>query len=170
MAGGGYRLWTRSLASSEAVIFVIDVELKPTGFRGCVALVEAVLACVSRHRVAGHVLLSSFDPIALARVRQRDRAIATGFLFHGRQLAPFRLAWPATVLRPFAVHPERALVTPANVSAWRKRGYAINPWTIDDAATQRRLAALGVDSITTNDPAACLANLAAAPTTPTPAR
>lgn len=139
--------------------FLINVELKTNGFRGCVPLVEAVLRCVERHRIAERILLSSFDPIALARIRQRDRRIATGFLFHDGQLTPFRRAWPAAVFRPQAVHPHHALVTRANIAHWHRRGFAVNTWTVDDPATQRRLAALGVDAIVSNAPGACLAAL-----------
>ena len=142
--------------------FVINVELKTGGFRGCVPLVEAVLACIERHQMTEHVLLSSFDPIAIARVRTRNRHIRTGFIFHGGQVVPFRRAWFATTLRPFALHPERKLVTRANIAQWRQRGYAVNTWTIDNPDLQRHVAVLGVDAIMTNDPATCLAQFTGA--------
>lgn len=139
--------------------FALNVELKTTGFRGCVALVEAVLAAIERHGVADNVLLSSFDPIAMWRMHQRTRRVRTGFLFHGGQLAPFREAWFARLLRPPALHPHYKLVTGQAVERWRQGGHAVNTWTVDHRTTQRRLAAAGVDAIMTNDPAACLANL-----------
>jgi glycerophosphoryl diester phosphodiesterase len=56
------------------------------------------------------------------------------------------------LLRPAAVHPARALVTPARARAWAARGLAVNAWTVDEPADARALAALGAAAIITNVP------------------
>jgi glycerophosphoryl diester phosphodiesterase len=56
------------------------------------------------------------------------------------------------LLGPQALHPHRALATPARVRAWTRRGLAVNVWTVDDAAEMRHLAALGVSAVITNVP------------------
>ena len=56
-------------------------------------------------------------------------------------------------LRPRAVHPEHVLATDRRVAAWHARGLAVNVWTVDEEHELRRLRAVGVDGIITNDPA-----------------
>ena len=48
------------------------------------------------------------------------------------------------------------------VAALRRGGLSVTTGTVNDAALLRRVAALGVDAVTTDDPAALRARLAAA--------
>lgn len=134
----------------------VNVEIKPVPALRTGAVAARVLACIARHRAAARVIVSSFHPGVLAQVRVRAPHLAVGVLFHAAQRLPMRRAWVARVLRPAALHPEHVLVTGADLAAWRRHGYAVNVWTVDDAAAVRRLAALGVDGIITNEPARAL--------------
>ena len=134
----------------------VNVEIKPVPAARAGAVAARVLACIARHRAGARAIVSSFDPVILAQVRARAPRLAVGLLFHAAQRLPLRQAWLARVLRPAALHPEHVLVTGARLAAWRQRGHAVNVWTVDDAAAVRRLAALGVDGIITNDPARAL--------------
>jgi glycerophosphoryl diester phosphodiesterase len=67
------------------------------------------------------------------------------------------------VLRPTAVHPENGLCTPDAVVGWRRRGYAVNVWTVDEPGRLAALAAMGVSGIITNQPARARAALALTP-------
>lgn len=131
---------------------LINIELKARAGRGA-AIADATIACIDRHRAAGRVLVSSFEPVALARVRLRSRGLATGYLFHRKQARALRRGWPAIGLRTAAVHPDHVLLTSETAAAWRRAGFAINVWTVDDEADVRRVAALGADAIISNDPA-----------------
>src|SRR5204863_9428323 len=102
--------------------------------------------------VAERVLVSSFDPLLLARFRLAARGVATGLLFHADMSAPLRRGWAAAVLAPAAVHPESKLVTPRTVEAWHRRGYAVHVWTVDDPHEIAFLDALGCDAVITNRP------------------
>jgi glycerophosphoryl diester phosphodiesterase len=44
------------------------------------------------------------------------------------------------------------LVTPDFIEAARRRGLAVQPWTINEEDDFRRLIALGVDGVSTDDP------------------
>lgn len=132
---------------------LIDIEIKSRRPWESAALVRAVIDTVHRWGAEQRVLISSFDPFALARVRRRAPRIATGYLFHSQQSLPLRNAWIARLLAPFAVHPQTELVTAHKVLGWRSRGYAVNPWTADEPTELRRLADLGVDMVMSNDPA-----------------
>ena len=116
-------------------------------------LAHEVAALIRRHNAAARVLVSSFDPLLLARFRQVSPEVATGLLFGADQGRPLREAWAAPLLKPRALHPEAALVDAVALRGWRARGYAVHVWTVDDPAELRGLAALGVDGVITNRPA-----------------
>jgi glycerophosphoryl diester phosphodiesterase len=59
------------------------------------------------------------------------------------------------------MHPEHVLCDAGQVAAWRRAGYAVNVWTVDDPARLRQLAAWGVDGVFANDPAAARASVSA---------
>ena len=155
---GGERIPCLDQVLAETEPLRVNVEIKQPGWRRLRDVVNRVAASVERAGARDRVILSSFDPAAVALAR-RATAIECGLLFHARQRRPLRRAWLAPLIRPHALHPDRVLVDAAAVARWRSRGYAINVWTVDDPAELRRLAALGVDGIITNDPAAARAAL-----------
>jgi glycerophosphoryl diester phosphodiesterase len=116
-------------------------------------LAASVADILRRHGTRQRALVSSFNPLALACFRVAAPFVPSGLLFAHDQTLPLRHGWARMLLRPQAVHPERVLVTGASLARWRLEGYAVNVWTVDDAAEIARLSALGVDGIITNDPA-----------------
>jgi glycerophosphoryl diester phosphodiesterase len=139
---------------------LVNVEIKPPGWRSVREVVRAVHRCVERAAAVDRVLVSSFDAAVVALVRQTT-PLRTGLLFHARQRRPLRRAWLAPILRPHALHPEKVLVDGVSMAGWRRAGYGVNVWTVDDADEVRRLARLGVDAIISNDPAAARAAMEA---------
>jgi len=135
---------------------LVNVEIKPPGWRAAREVVGAVHRCVERAAAADRVLVSSFDAGVVALVRATT-PLRTGLLFHARQRRPLRRAWLARIVRPHALHPEKVLVDEGSMGGWRRRGYAVNVWTVDEPEEVRRLARLGVDAIISNDPAAARA-------------
>lgn len=158
--GGGERvpLLDEVIELARARRAHLNVEIKTNGPRG-----PEVAAALSERIRQGDVppglLVSSFDPRALAAVRRRAPRVATGLLFGSRQGLLLRSGIAAVVVRTAAVNPERWLVDADAVEAWHAAGRRVNAWTVDDPAEIRRLAAIGVDAVITNDPAAALAAL-----------
>jgi glycerophosphoryl diester phosphodiesterase len=116
-------------------------------------LPAAVAGLIRRHEAEARVLVSSFDPLLLARFRAQATGIPTGLLFAADQSRLLRQAWAAPLVRPTALHPQASLIDAVSLAGWRARGYTINTWTVDDPAELRCLAALGVDGLITNRPA-----------------
>jgi glycerophosphoryl diester phosphodiesterase len=58
----------------------------------------------------------------------------------------------APLLGVAAVHPEHVLATPERVSRWRRRGYSVACWTVDDPERAARLHQSGVTGVITNRP------------------
>jgi glycerophosphoryl diester phosphodiesterase len=94
------------------------------------------------------VMVSSFNPISLIKLRWMDNRVRLGLLY-GEELPPYlRAAWLSPILHPEALHPRHHLVT-AESMAWAK---AI-PCAV------KRLADLGVDTIISDVPDQLIAAL-----------
>ena len=112
-----------------------------------------VAEIVRRQRAARRVLISSFDPLLLRRYAVLDPPVVRGLLFASDQSLALRRGWAAPFIRPLALHPEAKLCTAARMAEWRRSGYALHVWTVDDPGTLRFLKAHGVEGIITNRPA-----------------
>ena len=143
---------------------LVNVELKANelGFGPMAALVEAVAEVIARTDSARRVLVSSFNPWAVHLWMRRAPTVRAALLFERQSMLPFRRAWLAPWLRPFALHPELVLCTPERVAAWKRRGYMVNVWTVDDPAALAACRRMGVDGVITNDPAKTRTALASA--------
>jgi len=151
--GAGQTIPTLEEALAQlAPRMLVNVELKTAGLsdRGLLAAVATIL---HRHAATPRVLVSSFNPAALARFARLAPEVPIGLLFHSEQRLPLRRAWPARLLRPLALHPESKLVDAIALGGWRRQGYLVHTWTVDDPREMAALIALGVDAIITNQPA-----------------
>ena len=92
-------------------------------------------------------MISSFNPLALWEVRKLEPRIALGALWSAD--APYFVQTPewAQRIQPEALHPNHALITPALVEEAHARGQRVHAWTVNDAATARRMKNLGVDMV-----------------------
>jgi glycerophosphoryl diester phosphodiesterase len=150
---GGGRIPLLSDVLEELADLLVNVELKASRVWSGTLLAPAVARIIDRMGAADRVLVSSFNPWALARFRAAAPGVRTGLLFHSEQALPLREGWAAAALRPFAMHPSKGLVTAERMAAWRRAGRAVHVWTVDKEADVQRLAALGVDALISNDPA-----------------
>ena len=138
----------------------VNVEIKSSpeepGYDPDHRAVPGIVAVVAAHLPPDRVLISSFDPRALAAVRSVDPTLATALLsFDLRDLD--RVLDLAVQGGHRAVNPWDGFVTPALMAGARERGLAVYPWTVDDPARMAELVALGVDGIITNVPDVCAA-------------
>ncbi len=131
---------------------LIDIEIKSDAIGRYSYMADLVIDSVRRHDAVERCLVSSFDPFILIRSRRREPRLRLGYLFLQHSAAVL-----TRLIRPYAVHPINHLVTPGAVDTWRRKGYAIHPWTVDGSHELRRLQRLGVDAVCTNKPAKALA-------------
>lgn len=132
----------------EATSMALNVELKSNEDARCpatdrVALAAAVVAVLD----ARELIVSSFDLELLLRVRAIS-GVPLAFLSSKRE------GFDVAIEQGFAaVHPRFDRVTAEDVERAHLAGLRVNPWTVNDVATMRRLIAMGVDGIVTDHPA-----------------
>jgi glycerophosphoryl diester phosphodiesterase len=156
------------LAGDPYVGVELDVDLKLSGYEG------RVVDALRRHGLLGRSLVSSTERSSLRVVRalapdvrlglsipklrkdpttrRRTRYAALGLAAGARLLLPTLMARRIRGGEMDAVMVHFRLMSPRLLRAVRAAGGEVYVWTVDDAATMRRLVALGVDGIITNDP------------------
>jgi glycerophosphoryl diester phosphodiesterase len=153
--------WVPGLAEALAacVGMWVNIEIKnsPTDpdFDPDGGTVDEVIDLLEDAGLIDRVLLSSFDPTTLSRVRARRPELATGWLVErGIPLVSFVPA--AAQAGHQALHPAAESLAGAEagdlVRSAHAAGLMVNVWTVDDPAAIAGLAALGVDGIVTNVP------------------
>jgi glycerophosphoryl diester phosphodiesterase len=110
---------------------------------------RSILALLPRYpRV--RVLISSFDHDLLAALRRLDPWLPLGFLVES-------VFWRRSVRRAVSagaecLNPRFELISRPLLTACRRHGLAVYPWTVDSPRQIAGLARLGVDGVFTNNP------------------
>jgi glycerophosphoryl diester phosphodiesterase len=118
----------------------LDIEIKETG------LEESAMEAVSKHPPAHGFVVSSFLPEVIAAVRRLKRGFSVGFITDKREhLSAWRRIDPDYVI------PKFSLVGPTLVDEVHAAGKKLLTWTVNDARMMRRMAAIGVDGIISDD-------------------
>ena len=131
---------------------LINVEVKSTSLRSN-GVEASVAALVQQHNLFERVIVSSFNPFALRRIKQIEPRLACGLLYAPDLPIYLRRAWLAPLVPHLdARHPHHSQVSQALVAKWHARGQRVNVWTVNDAATLRAMAQVGVDGIIGDDP------------------
>jgi glycerophosphoryl diester phosphodiesterase len=129
----------------------LDVELKTDGLTSD-GLEAEVVRLVEDSNLVHQVAISSFNPLALWRVRRLNRFIATGLVYAPDQPRYLRDRWLGPLVRANTLHPRWDMLDQERVAAAQRQGLKVIPWTCNDADTALRLAGWGVDGIITDRP------------------
>ena len=125
----------------------VNVELKPAGDDG---LEARTLAVVGAAGAMGRVVFSSFEEVALVRLREKsgDATIAVLWESEMVSLAQERMERVAAT----ALHLRKDAATPSTVASLRSLGIVVRVWTVNDQAEMDRLAAAGIGGLFTDFP------------------
>lgn len=140
---------------------IVNIEIKTLAYDGGDEADE-VAQVIAERRLHGQVIVSSFNPMALIKLRNLDRNIPLGLLYSNQLPGYLMQAWLGPLMDPDALHPHHRLVDMAYMARARELGKAVNTWTVNEVEEAQRLAALGVDAIISDVPDAILAALASA--------
>ncbi len=128
---------------------LINIEIKSEmPMRGKIE--ERVIGLIHRNGLHHQTIISSFNPLVLAKVRKIDSIIRTGFIYEKR-LPRFN----QQVARGLVVnswHPHFKGVTPRAVMRARQLGCTMYPWTVNTETDMLHVLELGVDGIITDFP------------------
>lgn len=137
---------------------LVNVEVKTRGHYGGNE-VEPLAALIRARKLYDQVIVSSFSPLALIKMRWTDPNIKLGLLYYEPIPDALFNAWRSPIIAPDALHPYASLID-ADYIAWaHDHGYAVNTWTVNDITEAQRLAALNVDVIITDVPDKIMAAL-----------
>lgn len=156
---GGHAIPTLAEALDAAGPLEVNVELKSARPGRANALARATADVIRRSGAMDRIVVSSFDPLALAQLYRYLPESSLAYLFHSEQPRLLHRGWLGLAIGASLLHPNYPLCTEASVRRWHAAGYAVNVWTVDDPAELRRLDGLGVDGVFANDPAGARAAL-----------
>lgn len=131
---------------------LINVELKGMALRGN-GLEAKVAALIEKHDLAERVIISSFNPFALRRMKHVKASLACGLLYAPDSPIFLRDAWLAPLIPGLdARHPHHSQVNRTVVDQFHAQGLAVNVWTVNQGGIARAMVQAGVDGIIADDP------------------
>jgi glycerophosphoryl diester phosphodiesterase len=133
----------------------VNVELKRDVPSRPAAVIAAARLLGARRDV--DVVVSSFDPWMLGAFGALQPRIPRAQLVHRSGYVPAHLV-AGRAMRAIGLHLEASLWTAERVAGLRRVHAWMAAWTVLDVAEARRLDALGVDAIITDDPGALRAH------------
>ncbi len=154
-AGMGTRIPTLEEVFSHFIQdgVILNLEIK------CPGIEMNVVEMAHRLYRSDRVLICSFQPSVLRKVKETDQEIKTGLLV-GRTRPIRSLAWikglfPLSTfrkLRADTLHQHVRLAHPYLIKRCRKEGIPIYVWVVDEEPEMRHLIRRGIDGISTNRP------------------
>ena len=112
------------------------------------------MEAIRRHGLQQRCLLSSFNPFCLLRARRLAPELPTAHIWTDTPELPFLLRHGAAAVflpGPLA-KPQARRIRAWNAALFRLLGSRLLAWTVDDLEEARRLLALGVRGLISNDP------------------
>ena len=133
------------LARERGAYINVEIKLETSATDG---RENETVALIVRLGMEQSVIVSSFNPLSLARIKWADRRLETGLLY-----APDMTQWflkdglGAPLLFVSAIHPHHSQVSAELVKNAHLRGWKVNTWTVNDLQTAQRLLEIGVDGL-----------------------
>lgn len=131
---------------------VINIELKNyESLRD--ELPERVAEIIRRHALHANILFSSFNPIALRRIKQQLPNAPIALLALPGRGGWWARSWPGRLIVPYeAIHPEYHDVNAEFVYRFHRISKRVHAYTVNSIDVMRRLFEIHIDGIVTDDP------------------
>jgi glycerophosphoryl diester phosphodiesterase len=131
---------------------LINIEIKDRSLRGQGVEVK-VADLIKRFDLLERVIVSSFNPFALRRMKHVEPRTACGLLYAPDLSLVLRRAWLAPLIPNLnARHPHYSQVDAAWVMDRHAQQQQVNVWTVNEAAIAQAMARAGVDGIIGDNP------------------
>ncbi len=130
---------------------LLNLEVKSQSLRSD-GLEREVVRAVRDYELTGRVLVSSFNPLSLVRVRLLAPELRTALLYAPDLPLPLRSGHLARWLHVDALHPHHSQVD-AKLLRWAARHrLPVNTWTVNESARVKELTRLHVNGLMADDP------------------
>lgn len=130
---------------------ITNIEIKPNSSQFD-QTTKKVASIVAQHSLKNKVIFSSFNPRALAQIHQQLPSVPIGILLRpGKLGALSKLIFDGWVSYR-SIHPHYSTVTPKMIQRARDKGHRVIAYTVNHPEEIRRLYAMGIDGIFTDDP------------------
>ena len=130
---------------------IINIELKGENARND-GLESHVAQALRRRGLVDNAIISSFNPMRLARINEVAPEFNTGVLVQQDAAWWLRKFWFAPLRGADAVHPEIGMVSKPLVDGWHQKGKVVIAWPANTPADVKMLIDYGVDGIITDRP------------------
>ncbi|MBL7543559.1 MAG: glycerophosphodiester phosphodiesterase [Bdellovibrionaceae bacterium] len=137
------------LATKERPEF-LNIEIKSKNFIHF-GLEESVVELINRSGAADLVLLSSFNPWSLLKIKFLDARLTRALLVTDEpeiwNLYYLRRMWLAPLIEPHVLNIRHSMVDPMLIAKLKSSHVLTSAWTVNDLERAKTLVAMGVDSI-----------------------
>lgn len=146
------------MTEDSAVSINVEIKNQPEeiGFDPGDRIADRLIEILHELSGLGHVLISSFNPETIDRVKVLEPAIRTAYLCGPQADLHARTAY-CQARGHDAIHPHHSLLMSGEVAnrlvdVMHGAGLEVNVWTVNDPQRMLEMAAAGVDGIITDDP------------------
>lgn len=134
---------------------IINIEIK-TPYNKDYSVVDETLKIAAEKDLSDHILISSFDPVVLRRVKDVDSSVHTALLYDFTKKAYWEnrknLLQHAIRLGCSALHPYKHMINEEMIRQAHEAGMFVNCWTVNDSSGAKKLQAIGADGLITDVP------------------
>lgn len=130
---------------------ILNLELKGEDTHGD-GLERSVVDLVKKYKLVERVIISSFNPVRIVRVKRIAPEIPTGMLMQPDRAGWLRRLWFSPFMHAELLHPEISMVNSGLMARARKSGRGVIAWPANTDDDMRRLIEAGVDGIITDRP------------------
>ncbi len=115
-------------------------------------LAETIAHIVLRHKLDKRILFSSFNPLALIRIKRLLKKSPVGLLALPGKSGTWARSWPGRLVGYQAMHLEASDLTEELIRKIHQRNCRVHVYTVNAEQQMRQFFAWGVDGIFTDDP------------------
>ena len=127
-----------------------NIELKRDRWDFSRGLEEAVVAAVETTQSSSRIFYSSFNWYCLWRLKKLAPHSGIGLLLEPGHFFWLRDFIGRILLKPDLIHPHYTMATAQRIKKYKKKGYAIALWTVNEEEQIKNFFAHGVDIIITD--------------------
>ena len=141
-----------ALEACEGMGVLVEIKNDPAeaGYDGDNTISVAVAGLVSAYRPYDEVMISSFNPATVGRIRHVDSRLQTALLMFDPVVVAQGVD-RASAAGHVAIHPYYAAVDAALLRRAHRASVAVWAWTVNEPAAIEALVRLGTDGIITDD-------------------